>query len=61
MESQVKNKGTCVETCKEAYVITQEGMRTMRKLTYQLGKLNKSLKKIEEMAASGGLFSSLLQ
>ena len=50
MEPQVENKETqvtCVEACKEAYVITQEDMRTMRKLTYQLGKLNKSLKKFE--------------
>ena len=61
MEPQVENKETCVKTCKEAYVITQEDMPTMRKLTYQLGKLNESLKKFQEMAASGDLFSSFFQ
>ena len=72
MEPQVKDKETqvackepckdpCKEPCKEPYVITQEDMRTMRKLTYQLGKLNESLKKFEEMVASGGLFSSFFQ
>ena len=71
-ETQVSHKDSCKEpcvitqvshkdSCKEPYVITQEDIRTMRKLTYQLGKLNESLKKFEEMAAKGGLLSSFLR
>ena len=68
MEPQEKSKKTqdsckepCKGPCKEPYVLTQEDMRTMRTLTYQLGKLNESLKKFGEMAENGGLFSSFFQ
>ena len=38
-------------------MITQEDMRVMKKLTYQLKKLNDSLERFEGMATSGALFS----
>ena len=65
-EEQVPCKDTCKDPCKEEQgpcqgpgVLTQEDMRIMKKLTYQLKKLNDSLEKFEGMAASGGLFSFL--
>ena len=45
--------------CKEPYMIMQEDTRVMKKLTYQLKKLNDSLERFEGMATSGGLFSLL--
>ena len=66
MERQAKDKDTQVDTqvvtkdtCEEPYAITKEDIRTMKKLAYQLGKLNENIKKFEEMAQGGGLFSSL--
>ena len=53
-------KSSCKDTCKEPYILTQEDMKTMKKLTYQLKKLNDSLEKFESMAANGGLLSSFL-
>ena len=67
-EEQVPCKDSCKDSCKEAqdpcqepYVITQEDMRTMKKLTYQLKKLNDSLEKFESMASNSGFLSSFLQ
>ena len=66
MERQVNDKDTqedmqvvMQDTCEAPYVITKEDIRTTKKLAYQLSKLNESVKKFEEMATGGGIFSNL--
>ena len=52
---------TTEDPCKESYNITQEDIRTMRKLAHQLGKLNENIKEFRDMASGGGFFSSLFK